>query len=424
MFLTRFLKPKSEFSRNVLTLVTGTTIAQSIPIAVSPILTRIYSPDDFGVFALYSTLVVLSSVIVTGRYELAIVLPKKDEDAKNIVVLCLLLVLGVSLVLFLFFLLYGDSIGDLLNSPKLSSWLYFAPLSIFCVGIYQTFSYWNNRKSKFELISRSKVLQSSSSAFMNICFGLGAVTNGGLIFANIGAQFFSALYLMKNSVTSAFFKQSKFSNLKILALAKKYAIFPKVNMAHAYINESKHFIFNMLLVKLLNSFLLGQFYLVNRILLMPSNLIGGAVSQALYKMASDKFNNKVDFSEDVLKVIVKLFAMALVPFIIIVLFGSKLFVLVFGEDWAISGTLARSFSLFILFHFIVSPISVVPLIVNKQRAAFNWNLAGCLLYISSFIFGFFIFNDLSLALFTMSCVMAVYFILNIFWVYKISQEVY
>jgi len=46
------LKLKSEFAKNVLTLMTGTTIAQAIPIAISPILTRIYTPEDFGVFAL------------------------------------------------------------------------------------------------------------------------------------------------------------------------------------------------------------------------------------------------------------------------------------------------------------------------------------------------------------------------------------
>ena len=69
------LKPKSEFSKNVLTLMTGTTIAQAIPIAISPILTRIYSPEDFGVFVLYTAIVSLVTAISTGKYELAIMLP-------------------------------------------------------------------------------------------------------------------------------------------------------------------------------------------------------------------------------------------------------------------------------------------------------------------------------------------------------------
>ncbi len=71
------LKPKSEFSRNVLTLMTSTTIAQAIPLAISPILTRLYTPSDFGIFALYMSISSIISVVVTGRYELAIMLPKK-----------------------------------------------------------------------------------------------------------------------------------------------------------------------------------------------------------------------------------------------------------------------------------------------------------------------------------------------------------
>ena len=76
--------PKSDFSRNVLTLMTGTSIAQAIPIAISPILTRIYTPDDFGIFALYMSIASIIAVIATGRYELAMMLPKKDSDAINI----------------------------------------------------------------------------------------------------------------------------------------------------------------------------------------------------------------------------------------------------------------------------------------------------------------------------------------------------
>ena len=81
------LKPKSEFTRNVLTLMTGTTIAQAIPIAISPILTRLYTPKDFGVLALFVAITSIFGSIANGRYELAIMLPKKDEDAVNILAL-------------------------------------------------------------------------------------------------------------------------------------------------------------------------------------------------------------------------------------------------------------------------------------------------------------------------------------------------
>ena len=94
------LKPKSEFSRNVLTLMTGTTIAQAIPIAISPILTRIYTPEDFGVFALYMAIAAIISVVSTGRYEMAIMLPKRNEDVNAIVKLILILLSSISIFFF------------------------------------------------------------------------------------------------------------------------------------------------------------------------------------------------------------------------------------------------------------------------------------------------------------------------------------
>ena len=93
------LKPKSEFSRNILTLMTGTTISQAIPISISPILTRIYTPEDFGVFALFLAITTIIGSFSNGRYELAIMLPENDEDAINIAGLGFIISSTISIVL-------------------------------------------------------------------------------------------------------------------------------------------------------------------------------------------------------------------------------------------------------------------------------------------------------------------------------------
>ena len=102
------LKPKSEFSRNVLTLMTGTTIAQAIPIAISPILTRIYTPEDFGVFALFLAIISILGVVISARYEFAIILPRKDEDALHLVVLSLLIAFLLSMICLIIIIISGN----------------------------------------------------------------------------------------------------------------------------------------------------------------------------------------------------------------------------------------------------------------------------------------------------------------------------
>ena len=113
-------KPKSEFSRNVLTLMTGTTIAQAIPIAISTILTRIYTPEDFGIFALYMSIASMIAVVATGRYELAIMLPKKDEDAVSIVALSIIISFFVSFIALLIVSIFNTEIASLLGNPEIS----------------------------------------------------------------------------------------------------------------------------------------------------------------------------------------------------------------------------------------------------------------------------------------------------------------
>ena len=113
------LKPKSEFSHNVLTLMTGTTIAQAIPIAISPILTRIYTPEDFGVFALFLAITGVFSVVASGRYELALMLPRKEEDAINIFALGMMIIVLLTGVLFLTVFLFHTYLVDILNNEEM-----------------------------------------------------------------------------------------------------------------------------------------------------------------------------------------------------------------------------------------------------------------------------------------------------------------
>ena len=74
----------SEYIRNTLTLVSGNTLAQLIPLLAEPVLTRLFPPEDFGLLALFISISSLFAIVATGRYELAVMLPSKDEDAVNL----------------------------------------------------------------------------------------------------------------------------------------------------------------------------------------------------------------------------------------------------------------------------------------------------------------------------------------------------
>ena len=141
------LNLKSDFNKNVLTLMTGTTISQAIPIAISPILTRIYSPEDFGLLAIFLALSTIFGSIANGRYELAIMLPKKDEDAINVFALGLIICSIFSLILVVIILLFNNHFIKILGNEDFYLWLHFVPLSVFLFGIWNLLNYFNNRKN-------------------------------------------------------------------------------------------------------------------------------------------------------------------------------------------------------------------------------------------------------------------------------------
>ena len=197
--LKRF-KPKSEFNRNILTLLTGTTIAQAIPIAISPILTRIYTPEDFGIFAIFLAITLIIGSIANGRYELAIMIPKKDEDAINIFALGFIITTSISFTLLILVLIFKTYFTYLLKNEEIGVWLYFVPISVFFFGIFNILNYFNNRKKNYKDISNANILKSIVAAIIQLSIGLIQQGATGLISGQIISQFFANTKLLKNII--------------------------------------------------------------------------------------------------------------------------------------------------------------------------------------------------------------------------------
>ncbi len=168
-----------HFLRDVLTLMIGTMISQIIPIIISPLLTRIYRPEDFGIFALYVSVTQLIAVVATARYELAIMIPKEDDDALNLLVLSVLITFVVTAASFFILWIFNSHLCQLVGNNDLSKWLYLVPLSVFFLGIFQALNYWFNRHKNYRIISFSKIMQAVINGVANL--GLGVWLRGQLV---------------------------------------------------------------------------------------------------------------------------------------------------------------------------------------------------------------------------------------------------
>mgnify|MGYP005990548957 FL=1 len=146
--MIRTQKKIFEFNKNVLTLLSGTTIAQALPVAISPILTRMYAPEDFGLFAIFIAITAIFGSTVNARYDLAIMLPKKDEDAINLFALGFVITTIISFCIFILILIFNKNLVYYLGNKEIGIWLYFLPLTIFLTSIWNILSNFNSRKKK------------------------------------------------------------------------------------------------------------------------------------------------------------------------------------------------------------------------------------------------------------------------------------
>ncbi|MCT7587568.1 lipopolysaccharide biosynthesis protein [Aliarcobacter butzleri] len=325
----------NDFVKNVLTLMTGTTIAQIIPIAISPILTRIYTPEDFGIFAFYIAIISLLAVFTNGQYDLAIMLPKYEKNAINIVGLSLLINTIFSSIIFCIIFIFFDFFQGLLGKNSLGHFLYLIPFSVFLIGCYQTFNYWLNRKKQYKTLSMNKVTQSLTNGTSSIVFGIQDFGKDGLIISQFIAQAIVVAFLIKKVKIGVLFQN--FEKVKVLALSKRYIKFPKITMIQSFFSTATA----QLPVVIISSFftlnIAGFYSLANRVIASPISIISSSFFQVFYQSFSIEKNKQKFYKMK----FIKINAMLLPPFILLWFFLEPLFGFVFGEEWLVAGVYSQ-----------------------------------------------------------------------------------
>jgi len=373
-----------KFNRNILTLITGTSIAQAIPIIISPILTRIYTPEDFGILTLFLAITYIFSSVVSLRYELAIVLPRKDEDALNICALSLLIVIIISLFLLFIIMIFYDNILSLLNNKDIGTWLYFLPIAIFLIGVLNILTYFNIRKKYYKDISKSKIIKSIIASILQLCIGFIKPGPSGLIIGQILSNFSANLKLLNNlqNTTNSF----KISKLKMIALALKYKNLPKFSMWAILANKLSYNLNDILISLFFSVVTLGHYSIVQRILGMPSSLVGSAVGQVFFQSATQEKYNTGNIKKTFTTTIKKLLLMAVPFFLLLNFWIEDIFSFVFGNQWAIAGEYAKIMIPFFFVRFIIASISTTEIIMEKQTVGLIFNISLLIIFVLTIIF--------------------------------------
>lgn len=420
-----FLKKqlKNDLITNVLILLTGSVISQLINVIISPLLSRIYNPEDFGIYTIYSSIVGIFSVIICLKYELAIVLPKKSEDAINLVYLSKFVTLILTIIVMFSFVFLKDTFLNLLDIEE-NYVLWFIPISLVFTGIYNSLNYWSTRQKLFKRISNSTIIRSNSVAATQLIGGFLKVGSIGLvlgqIIGNIVASVVLAFQVWKDD--KHLFKRA-FNLNRIKELSKEYSDFPKYSAPQAFINQFTQSSVPLILNYFFSPTLVGFYSLALRILQLPVYLLGEAVRKALFPRMAEFFNSGKSLKGILVKSTYLLCLIMIIPTLILIFWGPNLFSIIFGSKWYYAGEVSRWLGLWIYFVFITRPTIVAIQIVNLQKFFFYYETLGFFIKIGLFILIIAVSNSFLLSIIVYSISNAFSYVILFFYVlFKVSDK--
>ena len=368
---------QGRFVRNVSILVGGTAFSQLIALLALPFVTRLYTPEDFTILATYASILGIITSIACLRFEIAIPIPKEQEDAIHLFVLSLVSVVFITLLTWLTISIGKDWINELTNQ-RLVGYLWLLPIGIFFIGLYNALQYWMTREKAFPIVAKTRMTQSISGATTQLGLGYAGISPLGLLLGQLvssGAGIFGLLrYFLKE------YKELLCNiNVKdIKRTFKRYDRFPKYSTWEALTNSAGIQLPILIIATLAVGAEAGFLMLAMRLLSAPMGLIGGSVAQVYLAEAPEK-HHKNELKEFTSKTTITLAKLGIIPLLLVGIISPFIIPFIFGEEWGRTGILISWMTPWFFMQFITSPISMSLHITNNQRIAMFLQILGLFL---------------------------------------------
>ena len=425
IYLFNRLKNPSVFLKNIFSVFTASTITQFIPIITAPILTRIYTPNDYGVLGILMSITSLFSVFSTMGYSNAIIIAKTEEETNKVVGLCLksvLLVTSVSVIIVIF---WQNFLANSFNIKDYKTLLILVPISILLSGIAAVFGLIATRHQYFRMISINRIVSAVFSALVSIVIGLIYKSIIGLILGFVFSQLINSVillwYLKKIHKLPTLIEYLKQNTKQI---ASSFSNFPKYVLPSDFINNFS----NLIPVFVLSSYAafpniaVGFYNMSNRILGLPIGLISNSIGDVFKQRAASDYNEFGTCRPIFIKTFKALLISSIVPFAILILFGADIFAFAFGVKWRGAGEYSQILGVMFFFRFTVSPLSYVFYIANKQRLDLYLHLLFIIVGFLSLFIGIKIYNNINLSLWLFSISYSIIYIIYFVFSYNFSLK--
>jgi len=366
----------SDFIKNAAKLMAGTVIAQVITVMASPLLTRLYTPADFGTFSFYSSIVAVITIVASGRYDMAVVVAKNFKSAINILFLAAAFILLTSILTFGAAFAFRQELNTLLHVNNGWALVWLLPLTVLFLGIYQLIAYWANRQKDFSIIAASKVLQNILNVSFAIGYGFLFKSQLGLVLGFfIGSLAAFSTLLIKYFNPLLFFRK-EVSRVRLKYVMSYHRQFPAYSMPSSFLDTFSNQAPIFFITIFFGNVLAGYYGFAIRIISIPVTLIGASIAQVFFQKLSEEFRNKGNCTKLIYQTWGSLALIGLLPCVLLILLGPQLFSFIFGEEWGQAGRMAQYLALMQFFVLVSSPTSTAMIVFGAQQVSFFFGLAS------------------------------------------------
>lgn len=356
------LLPQNQFVRAVSILAGGTLTAQLLTIGATPILSRLYTPADFGLVALFAAVSGIMGTALTLRYETAILLPKEEGESVAIVLLCVTLALVLGGLVSIAAWLSPEDFKAMIGIAELGVWLPVTAFAATASAAVATGTMWLNRQRAYKKLAQIRITQSSVAILTAIVLGLTGLGTGLIV-----AQIIAFLVVVTAIIVYMMPLLKQWEPHALMLAAHKHLSAPKYLLPTALLDVLTMQLPVLLITAWYSTEAAGQFSMAWRILALPMTLIGSAIGQVFFQRFSQTWPDVPAARKLLFKTWMTLGLIGLLPTILLMAFGEPIFLLVLGDVWRESGTISSVIAPMLFAILISSPTSSMFLVLGLQK---------------------------------------------------------
>jgi O-antigen/teichoic acid export membrane protein len=406
-----------QFLKSISTLTSGSIIAQAIALGCAPILTRLFKPEEMGLYTYLLSFTFLFMPVVNGRYDMAIVTEKNDQKVYPLIKLSLIIGIIVSVFITSVFGIYNLLFSD---NPKSITSLCYILLILLSFALLNVLTAFNNRVKEYNVISTLYIIrtgtQNIGAILLQLLFKIGS---NGLTISYILGQYLGVRFQSKTlkSHLPEIINATKAEMKEVLALYKNQPFYS----APASLANSFSYSSITLFIEAIYGLTAVGFYSISvRLLGIPLSLISGNVSKVFFESATKEFNQTGKFINSFKKTFLFQLLLAVPMVLIIILFAPDLCRIFFGKKWIISGQYALLLAPMFGIRFIVTTLTPAMIIVNKQSKELLLQLLFAFSSILCFVLAKYLMYSIKTYLIVICCLFSIVYLIYLFVIYRYS----